>query len=305
MSFGAIAGDYDRLRPPPAEAAVDWLLPERCQVAIDLGAGTGLLSRALALRVPRLVAVEPDPRMAAVLRERSPGVHVVRGTGEQIPVRDGAADGVFVSAAWHWMDAGRAGAEVWRVLRPGSRFGMVWTTLDHDEGWLDGTDWMRGAGRQDGNGQTPEAGPQEDGRQDGNSRTPEAGPQDGNGRPDRTLSPEPAVGPGDTPEPRPRGRREIMLPDGLFGDVAISVFGYRRTMTIGDIVAMLATYSSVITASPQEREQRMADARAALEQRFPGAQSISVPMRSRCWRADKHGAGLQARPPGGPAGTVP
>ena len=48
MSFGTIADDYDRLRPPPPEAAVDWLLPAGCRVAVDLAAGTGLLSRALA-----------------------------------------------------------------------------------------------------------------------------------------------------------------------------------------------------------------------------------------------------------------
>ncbi|HEY5017660.1 MAG TPA: rRNA adenine N-6-methyltransferase family protein, partial [Streptosporangiaceae bacterium] len=72
MSFGAIADDYDRLRPGPPAAALDWLLPEHCEVAVDVGAGTGLLTRALAGRVPRVVAVEPDQRMRAVLQARSP-----------------------------------------------------------------------------------------------------------------------------------------------------------------------------------------------------------------------------------------
>lgn len=81
MSFGAIAVDYDRLRPAPPDAAVDWLLPDRCQVAVDLAAGTGLLSRALAGRVAQVIAVEPDHRMAAVLRARSPQIRVVEGRG--------------------------------------------------------------------------------------------------------------------------------------------------------------------------------------------------------------------------------
>jgi ubiquinone/menaquinone biosynthesis C-methylase UbiE len=73
MSFGSIAEDYDRLRPGPPDAAVDWLLPERRQIVVDLAAGTGLLTRVLARKVEQVVAVEPDKRMGAVLRARSPG----------------------------------------------------------------------------------------------------------------------------------------------------------------------------------------------------------------------------------------
>jgi hypothetical protein len=50
---------------------------------------------------------------------------------------------------------------------------------------------------------------------------------------------------------------------------------------------MLGTYSGVITASPQEREAALARVRTALQERFPGADEIDVPMRSLCWRADR------------------
>ena len=136
LSFGAIADDYDRLRSGPPDVAVDWLLPAHCQVAIDVGAGTGLLTRALARRVAQVIAVEPDERMAAVLRARTPGVRVLSGSGEAIPVPDASADGVFVSSAWHWMDPGRAAAEIGRVLRDAARFGVIWTSLDHQADWL-------------------------------------------------------------------------------------------------------------------------------------------------------------------------
>jgi SAM-dependent methyltransferase len=241
MSFGTIAADYDRLRPRPAVAAVAWLVPERCQVAVDLGAGTGLLSRALARTVPRVVAVEPDPRMAAVLRARSPGVYVVQGQGERIPVRGGSADGVFVSSAWQWMDPERAAAEVWRVLRPGGRFGLVWTSVDRHEGWPDGAACW------------------------------------------------------------PQRRFEIRLPEDGFEDADTAVFTYRRPMTTGDIVAMLATYSHVITAGPRDKEAVLASARARIEQRFPGAQSIDVPVRSRCWRARR----TEERSQNAPEGRAP
>ena len=136
MSFGTIATDYDRLRPSPPDAAIEWLLPPGCQVAVDLGAGTGLLSRALARQVPRVVAVEPDERMAAVLQDRSPGVEVVPGRGEAIPLPDASADGVFASSAWHWLDPERAPLEISRVLRDGGRLGVIWTTRDRSADWV-------------------------------------------------------------------------------------------------------------------------------------------------------------------------
>jgi SAM-dependent methyltransferase len=248
MSFGTIADDYDRLRPPPPDDAIDWLVPAGCRLAVDLAAGTGLLSRALARRVPQVIAVEPDERMAAVLRARAsraaPGrIRVTRGRGEAIPLPDASADGVFISSAWHWMDPQLAAAEIARVLRDGGRFGLIWTGRDRE------TDWIRELD---------------------------------------TLVRDPG-GPGD-PGPAGQGggrRREITVPDELFGPADTASFTFTRAMTVGDIVGMLATYSRVITASPQERAAGLDRARAALAQRFPGDGEIDVPMRSWCWRADR------------------
>jgi ubiquinone/menaquinone biosynthesis C-methylase UbiE len=149
MSFGAIAEDYDRLRPGPPEAAVDWLVPAGCQVAVDLGAGTGLLTRALARKVPQVVAVEPDPRMAGVLQARSSqaqfdGIRVAQSRGEQIPLPDASADGVFASSAWHWLDPERAPREIARVLRDGGRLGVIWTTRDRSADWVREVEAVRG-----------------------------------------------------------------------------------------------------------------------------------------------------------------
>jgi SAM-dependent methyltransferase len=249
MSFGAIAEDYDRLRSGPAEAAVDWLLPPGCQVAVDLGAGTGLLTRALARKVPRVVAVEPDERMAAVLRARAAetglsGIEVLRGTGEAIPLPDASADGVFVSSAWHWMDPDRAPREVARVLRDGGRLGVIWTSRDRETDWVREADAFRRAGWQ--------------------------------ARPD-----------GGDEDPSRHRPREVTLPGELFGDVAAASFGFTRRMTVDDVIGLLATYSGAITASPQDRADALAAARAVLQQRFPGAEEIDVPLRSQCFRADR------------------
>ena len=240
MSFGAIADDYDRLRPRAPTEAVDWLLPDDCRSAVDVGAGTGLLSRALADRVAQVTAVEPDPRMRAVLRARSPGVRVLAGTGEAIPLPDASVDGVFASSAWHWMEPDRAVPEIARVLRDGGRFGVIWTSRDRESGWLHDLDLARAASAVD----------------------PAAGSR--------------------------RGHHEVELPEGAaFTEIETRSFAFGRPMTIDDFVDMYATTSRLITASPRDRATELARLRAALRERFPDSAQIDVPMRSRCWRADR------------------
>jgi SAM-dependent methyltransferase len=250
MSFGSIAEDYDRLRPGPPQDAVRWLLPGSCAVAVDLAAGTGLLARALAGRASEIVAVELDGRMAAVLRERSPGVHITAGRGEAIPLQDQSASAVLVSSAWHWMVPELTVPEIARVLRNGGRFGVIWTSRDREIGWVRNLDHLR----------DPGAWPHEPSR------------------------------PGGTPNPGnlPPRRREVVLPDtGLFRDVQTTSIQFSRRMAVNDVVDMLATNSAIITASEADRAAAKARLRADLHARFGGAAEIDVPMRSLCWRADR------------------
>jgi SAM-dependent methyltransferase len=136
LSFGEVAEDYDRFRPAPPEAALDWLLPEPCRDAVDVGAGTGALTRLLVARVERVTAVEPDARMRTVLVRRAPSAIVLEGRAEALPLPEAYADAVLVSSAWHWVDPERAVPEVARVLRPGGRLGLLWANLDSDVPWV-------------------------------------------------------------------------------------------------------------------------------------------------------------------------
>jgi len=129
-SFGAVATDYERYRPGPAVAAVDWYLPGPVDRAVDLGAGTGALTRLLTGRAAEVVAVEPDDRMRAVLASEVPSARAVQGTGESIPLDDRWADAVLASTSWHWMDPVPTLHEVGRVLAPGGVFGALWTGPD-------------------------------------------------------------------------------------------------------------------------------------------------------------------------------
>jgi SAM-dependent methyltransferase len=128
LTFGAHAGAYERTRPAWPEEAVRWLVPARAELVVELGAGTGKLTRAVAALGVRVVAVEPDPRMLAVLQGL--GLEGVEGSAEAIPFGDGVADAVVAGSSLHWFELERALAEVHRVLRPEGRFGFGWNHRD-------------------------------------------------------------------------------------------------------------------------------------------------------------------------------
>jgi SAM-dependent methyltransferase len=93
---------------------------------LDLGAGTGKLTRTLADRYARVIAVEPLDELRAILEQRVPEADVRVGVAEQIPVGDGEVDGVFAGQAFHWFANDAAVREIARVLRPGGVLAMLW-----------------------------------------------------------------------------------------------------------------------------------------------------------------------------------
>ena len=141
FSFGRIAAEYDDVRPEYAPEALDRAAEVLGLAAgsrvVDLAAGSGKLTRALAGPVHEVVAVEPNDEMRAVLSVRTPGVEVIPGTAERVPLPDGSADAVFVGDAFHWFDGPAAVAELERVLRPGGGVALLW-----NHWWSDGDDRM-------------------------------------------------------------------------------------------------------------------------------------------------------------------
>lgn len=128
LTFGEHADAYERARPAwPGEAA-RWLVPQDSGFVVEVGAGTGKLTRSIAALGLRVVAVEPDPRMLDVLREN--GLEGVHGSAEAIPVGAGEADVVLAGSALHWFDLGAALPEFHRVLRPGGRIAFGWNHRD-------------------------------------------------------------------------------------------------------------------------------------------------------------------------------
>jgi SAM-dependent methyltransferase len=102
----------------------------------DVGAGTGILTRALVAMGCTVVPVEPDPGMRARLEAVTPGVSVLAGTAESVPLADASVDAVVAGQAYHWFDPEPAHAEIARVLRGGGTFGVLWNLRDESVSWV-------------------------------------------------------------------------------------------------------------------------------------------------------------------------
>jgi SAM-dependent methyltransferase len=136
-SFDRAAEAYERARPEYPSAAVDWLLPVDAKTVLDLGAGTGKLTRALAARGLEVFAVDPLPKMLEQLRAAVPEATVSVGTAEDIPLADRSVDVILVAQAWHWVDQDAALPSVARVLKPGGTLGLVWNIRDARVPWVE------------------------------------------------------------------------------------------------------------------------------------------------------------------------
>lgn len=134
--FGGVAGEYERGRPGYPEEAVGWLLGSGPLEVVDVGAGTGKLTRLLVAAGHRVWAVEPDAKMRGVLRDAVPEAQTLDGTGEQIPLPDGGVEAVLAGSAFHWFDHERALAEAARVLRAPGVLGLLGNVLDRSVPWI-------------------------------------------------------------------------------------------------------------------------------------------------------------------------
>lgn len=131
---------YERGRPGYPEDAVDALLrgvgAGVRAIVVDLGAGTGKLTRALAGYGVRPVAIDPIPDMLAALRRTSPHIAVAGGAAERLPVASERIAALLCAQSFHWFRTEEALAEIHRVLVPGGGLGLIWNRRDVRVGWV-------------------------------------------------------------------------------------------------------------------------------------------------------------------------
>jgi SAM-dependent methyltransferase len=133
-SFETVAADYERHRPDYPEEALRWAA-ERLGLGpgarvLDLGAGTGKLTRGLVGLGLEVVAVEPGVPMLEQLRAAVPEAEAHEGSAESIPLPDAEVETAFAGQAFHWFDREQALPELHRVIRAGGGLALLWNWWD-------------------------------------------------------------------------------------------------------------------------------------------------------------------------------
>jgi len=129
-AFGNSAREYELGRPRWPQELIDRVVRELelgpDATVLDLGAGTGKLTRDLVPRARIVYAVEPDDAMRAVLEEVVPEAEALAGSAQAIPLPDESVDAVFTAEAFHWYASEETVGEIVRVLRPRGGLVIFW-----------------------------------------------------------------------------------------------------------------------------------------------------------------------------------
>src|SRR6266516_6839483 len=130
--FDEIAAEYDRRRPTYPDELVD----QACQVAgigsgdhvLEVGCGSGQLTRGLAARGLHVTAVEPGKSLIALARQNlagAGGVEYVNAQFEDALLPREQFQAVFSASAFHWIDPEVSWQKAADVLVPGGTLALV------------------------------------------------------------------------------------------------------------------------------------------------------------------------------------
>jgi SAM-dependent methyltransferase len=158
-SFDHLAGIYQRFRPEYPLALLRQVrelvfrgeAPGDAALIVDVGAGTGISTRLLREAFgegPRIVGMEPSPRMRAEAFENTPpslGLEYCDGLAERLPFGTASVRLVVAAQAAHWFDRPRFYDECLRVLEPGGFLALLYNNrawdgdrlLEDYEGYLE------------------------------------------------------------------------------------------------------------------------------------------------------------------------
>jgi SAM-dependent methyltransferase len=138
--FDSGAEAYERGRPEYPHDAIAFLTEQLRlapgAVVLDIGAGTGKLSRLLIKSDARVIGLEPTDGMRRKFAQVLPDTEVVGGVAESIPIRRGSLDAACAGQAFHWFANARALNEIHRVLKLRGRFAIIWNVRELTAEWI-------------------------------------------------------------------------------------------------------------------------------------------------------------------------
>jgi SAM-dependent methyltransferase len=150
--YRGAARDYDRFRLPYPPSLIDDLA-ERTGAAgqgrlLDLACGTGQITFALAGRFGEIWAVDQEPDMTGLVREKAQAaglghIRVLTSAAEELPAPEGYFDLVAIGNAFHRLPRAAVAASALRWLRPGRFLALLYSG---ENSWKGDAPWQQAMG---------------------------------------------------------------------------------------------------------------------------------------------------------------
>lgn len=120
-TFGNLSKTYNGIRPTMPDQIMDGLfshLPQQPRI-LDVGCGTGIITRQLAKRGANVIGTDIDARMIEEAKQRLDKIDYLVTPTDKLPLPDSTYDAVTAFSAFHWFANAQALAEIKRVLKNG------------------------------------------------------------------------------------------------------------------------------------------------------------------------------------------
>lgn len=138
--FSSRAKVYSQARPGYPQETVEYIcrrfgLGADSKIA-DIGAGTGISSRAFAAAGMQVLALEPNAAMleeARLIPEYRDRISFLQVGAEDTGLPAGTIDAIISAQAFHWFDPQKALSEFRRILKPSAGLALIWNERDESD----------------------------------------------------------------------------------------------------------------------------------------------------------------------------